>query len=271
MGDQDDGVGRLVMRGKTCEVKAATPKGDGGFGRGARNIRSGSYQKREQRKHDNYGNNIGYGPMPDSYAYLEHMAYIPVMHDGVAYSHNPQLQEYHGTAISDAGVPPFMTPVYYPSVPYPHTHPSFVMPPPPEEYSHGGSAYNMVPPTPDAAAHFAVPLPHHLSATTPGGVVPMTSPPAPLLLPMHHSPYQQHHQHLTPAPYSQQQAAYTFLPVAPMPPRAGVAPGPPPGVVVQAASVMQPVAPGLPYKQQHDISSHNDMENNIGGSSVTQK
>lgn len=257
MGDHDDGVGRLVMRGKPCEVKVATPKGERGFGRGGRTSRSGSHHNRDQRKHDSF-QTVGYGHAMGSYAYTEHLGYVPAMR-GIPF------QAYPGTAASGAGVPPYMAPVYYPTVPYPHTQPSFAMPPPLEEFSNPGDTvtsppfYDMAPPSPDAAANFVVPVSHHPSVATSG--VPMTSPPVPLSLPMH-----SRYHHLGHPTFSQQQAAYAFLPVAPVPPSAGV-PGPHQGVAVQATSVMQPVAPGLPFKN-HDNGSH-DLDN-TGGESVTQ-
>jgi hypothetical protein len=256
MGDHDDGVGRLVMRGKTCEVKAATPKGEGS-GRGGRSSRTGG-QNRDQRKHDFA--TIGYSHISGSFVYPEHVAYLPVMHEGGAYLPNPQFQEYIGTTAASApGIPPYMTPVYYPTVQYPPAHPPMVMAPIEEYVSTGGQMttppfFNMVTPAPDAAS-FAVQASHPSAATAgPMSSSPLTSQPV-------HSHYQHHH--LAPPPYSQQ-AAYAFLPVAPIPPSAGV-PGPPPGVV-QATSVMQPVAPGLPFKHQEN-SSH-DMD--IGGTSVMQ-
>eukprot|EP00536_Pseudo-nitzschia_multiseries_P012564 jgi/Psemu1/68371/estExt_Genemark1.C_4860022 len=78
MGDQGDGIGRLVMRGKTCEVKAAAPKGHAP-------TRGGKANRNKRGDYRNYHHSQAY-QMP-SFAHVEQ---FPVMYqnDGVGFPFN---------------------------------------------------------------------------------------------------------------------------------------------------------------------------------------
>lgn len=228
------------MRGKTCEVKAATPKGDGA-GRVGRSSRVGG-QNRDHRK--NGLGAVGYSQIPGMFAYSEHVAYPAVMHESGTYPSNPQFQGYPGTAPAGAGVPAYMTPMYYhPSLQYPHAPPTLVMPPPDEYASTAGSItsppfYSMAPST-LSAADFSVPASYPSAATAGPLNVPQFS----------QAVHPQHHHHPVPPIYSQP-ATCDLYPMVAMPTGDG-APVPPPGGA-QSNSVMQPVAPGIPFKRQEN-------------------
>jgi len=77
MGSHGDGIGRLVMRGKTCEVKAAAPKGQAPHrgGKANRNIRGGPRNQHQGQVHQvpPFGNNDQFPAMYQNDNY--HMAY----------------------------------------------------------------------------------------------------------------------------------------------------------------------------------------------------
>lgn len=96
MGDHEDGVGRIVMRGnKTCEVKPATPKGHTPFRGGgkARNRNTGS---RIQHKAQAY-------QMPP-FAYYDQYSRPPMMYSPEGY-------------LSAHDVPGYPMPIYHPAMP----------------------------------------------------------------------------------------------------------------------------------------------------------
>ena len=184
MGDHPDGIGRLSMRGKTCEVKAAQPK-DGGnrFGKNFRGDRREHYKIPSPHPHP-YS---GFNP-PDA------MGYPPPPGDPMA------VQHYH---FHPHGVPSYM-PMYYPGVPNP--------PQSPAHFLHGVAPMNYhhhVPPT--------YMMGHGMENVASG----VTMPPAP-----HGNPPQ----------------VFGFMPFVP-------AAHPPPQSSYTQTSVMQPVAPGIPSKE----------------------
>ncbi|KAG7350903.1 RNA-binding protein [Nitzschia inconspicua] len=127
MGGYDDGIGRLDIRGKTCEVKAATPRGEGSFpgkklySRGSAGGANHQYH-RYRYQHQQYG-----------YPYQQHMNNhmvvpfahagsigYPMMSDGISgsvtgsyaslYHHHP------GFNLTAANAYGPMTSMYYPSM-----------------------------------------------------------------------------------------------------------------------------------------------------------
>ena len=114
MGSQGDGIGRLVMRGKTCEIKAAAPRGQAPSrgGKAHRNNRSGpknQHQVQSQQVpsfgHDEqfpvmYQNDNFNAPYPQGYpaipgisGYSLPVFHHPVPHPGHSQAHSPP----HGT------------------------------------------------------------------------------------------------------------------------------------------------------------------------------
>jgi hypothetical protein len=92
MGDRNDGIGRLVMRGKTCEIKAATPKGEAGYN--ARRTRGGSTGGKS-----NSSNTV------PSYPYSTQMGY-PMMLDPLAAGHSYNHPHHYQYPYAN-GYPPY--------------------------------------------------------------------------------------------------------------------------------------------------------------------
>jgi hypothetical protein len=235
MGGGDDGIGRLVMRGKTCEVKAATPKGEGFGGKKfpSRGANGGGSHHQHYRQHLPPQYNGGHPEhqqlnhhIPSAYGYTDQMGYpmVPDVYSGAAsggYSSHYHHQGYHHLA----GVNPYgaMSHLYYPSmndggVPAP-----------------AGAVYTGIHPSmtplstpPDVAPQF------YMSSHDPTA--------APVLVPDYYN-------HLSPT-YTHQHASVAFVPMVPMPsaPVGGVT------ISHMPTSVMQPVAPGIPGKgtESHD-------------------
>ena len=103
MGNQGDGIGRLVMRGKTCEIKAAAPRGQAPTrgGKAFRNNRGGPRSQHQTRAHQ----------VPP----FGHNGHLPVMYQ------NPYPQ---GVYAPIPGVPGYAPPVYHHAMPPPsHSQP----------------------------------------------------------------------------------------------------------------------------------------------------
>ena len=177
MGNHPDGVGRLVMRGKTCEVKAAQPKDAGQ--RGGRGFRG------DRRDHQKYGQG-GYSHPFAGFQPPDAVNYPPPHLDVMAMHHYP----YH-----PHGIPGYPAPMYFPpgGPAAPPVHPSFV--PTGAPISHLG---------PYMMGHESLP------SGPPSGI--HAVPPVPLNHPQ-------------------------YVPTMP-----------PPTQMAYPQSVMQPVAPGLPTK-----------------------
>jgi hypothetical protein len=164
MGNHGDGIGRLVMRGKTCEVKVAAPRGQAPIrgGKANRNNRGGPRNQHQAQA--------------QQVPYFGHNEQFPVMYQNDAYN-MPYPQGVYSTVPS---VPGYVPPIYHHAMPPPrHAQPNsplhgaiplsadcdpsdsgivglpyfFASPlaaPPPECFS----VPNAFPPTPQIPAHY---------------------------------------------------------------------------------------------------------------------
>jgi hypothetical protein len=96
MGNNGRGIGRLEMRGKNCEVKAAQPKEAGG--RQGKPFRGGD------------------PPQKPSYGLYHHSNPVAFSQEAVPYPYYPP------------GVPDYMSTMYYPAAPTPYV-PRYMNPP----------------------------------------------------------------------------------------------------------------------------------------------
>ena len=112
MGNHPDGVGRLLMRGKTCEVKAAQPK-DGSNNRGGRGYRG------DRRGHQKYGQGGYTDSYPGGFQPPGVLSFAPP---------HPDVLAMHHYAYHPHGMPGYPVPMYYPSgAPTgPPGHPSYI-------------------------------------------------------------------------------------------------------------------------------------------------
>lgn len=110
MGNQGDGIGRLVMRGKTCEVKAAAPRGQAPSrgGKANRNNRNGprNHQQAQSQQVPSFG----------------HDEQFPVMYQTDNFN-VPYPQGVYLTAPSVQGYPVFHHQMQYPGHSQPHSPP----------------------------------------------------------------------------------------------------------------------------------------------------
>jgi hypothetical protein len=190
MGDGEDGVGRLEMRGKVMEVKAATPKGESASrqqqGRNQRNNR----RRGSNHHHINHHHYNAAGQLLAPFAYVEPIGYHPYggyYPHPTAYHYLPQDTQHGYDAAHN---------MYYPGGVYPqqHHHHHDVPHPvysPMDQGMIGGQVASA------AAQFYADPT----TAVT--GATMYASPPV--------SPYSQQTTAATAA------AAYAFIPVVPMP------------------------------------------------------
>lgn len=164
MGNHGDGIGRLIMRGKTCEVKPAAPRGQAPTrgGKAYRNNRSGT-----RSQHQGQSNQVS------SFGQNEQ---FPVIYQNENYN----LPYPQGVYSAIPGVPGYAPPVYHHPMPHPthsqpHSPPNGSIPlnadrnlgdsgiigpsyffgsslpaPPPEHFS----GQNMFPPAPQIPAHY---------------------------------------------------------------------------------------------------------------------
>ena len=223
-----DGVGRLNMHGKTCEVKAAQPKDPGHPGQ-INNHNRGKHDGRGGHHHAMHGNKNDPAHVMPPYHY-HHYPYPPYPTDPMVAASPPQdtIPAFPGGPYQ--GFPPHamtgsMAPMYYPTA-IPTNGP-------------------MVPPSVPGA-----PMGDYMSPF-PAYYMGQGHPPA---VPMDASHMQMQQQEGAPIAQAVPQTtaaangaaqAYAFIPfmmAAPM------AQGPPAGVPQQPTSMMQPVAPGLPLK-----------------------
>ncbi|CAB9501475.1 RNA-binding protein Musashi homolog [Seminavis robusta] len=220
-------VGRLVMRGKTCEVKAAEPKeASRSARRGYQNqgFGGGTPNRRYDKPFTSPGGVGGQGGAPH---------HVPMgAHPSVAAYHDPHYMVGHHHHY------PMMAPPYYPAY---HHHPGM----------YNGAGYHQ--PAPSLYAPMTAPVHdgHHPVVQQP--IVPpagvdahLEGPAGPFVEPhqdAHHLAYgQQPHEGMMHPPYPGQQGAhmnpkfdpyYTGVPYAP------------PGT---SSSAMHPAAPGIPPK-----------------------
>jgi len=118
MGNHGDGIGRLVMRGKTCEVKPAAPRGQAPSrgGKAYRNNRNGP-----RNQHQGQPNQV------PSFGQNEQ---FPVMYQNESYN----LPYHQGVYSVAPGVPGFVPPVFHqqpvahPSHSQPHSSPNGSIP-----------------------------------------------------------------------------------------------------------------------------------------------
>ena len=112
MGSNGDGIGRLVMRGKTCEVKPAAPRGQAPNrgGKSHRNNRSGLRNQHQGHAHQvpSYGQNEQF----------------PVVYQNDNYN----LPYAQGMYPMVPGVPGYAPPNFHASLPHP-SHSQLVSPP----------------------------------------------------------------------------------------------------------------------------------------------
>jgi len=163
MGDGDDGVGRLTMRGKTCEVKEATPKGDMMAHRPGRNARGRRDQR--QKHHRNH--------YEAPYVYAE-----PLGGHGGTLGYYPHSIPGYVTPMYPSHVsPPLPLPVFHPAHPHfyvPPTEPLFsagTLSPANQQYSSTypqQAAYAFVPVVPASTAPLSHLPPSVMQAVEPG-------------------------------------------------------------------------------------------------------
>jgi len=108
MGNHGDGIGRLVMRGKTCEIKAAAPRGQAPTrgGKANRSGRGGNRNQHQQQAHhlNHFGGNEQF----------------PVMYQNDSYG----MPYHQGVYPAVPGVPSYPPPVYHHALPHPsHAQP----------------------------------------------------------------------------------------------------------------------------------------------------
>ena len=220
LGNSADGVGRLNMMGKTCEVKAAQPKdATQGSQNHQRGRRSGGGMRGFRGPNNGPVNGM---PVPPPFPYQAHHNY-PFMDPMASYPPQDVPPVMGAPAGPYAGYPPvpgYVAPMYFPT--------------------------NMAPPAnvptfPMAPGHQPYMMEHAYATPPPAGPMNVGQPVAiPPVLPA--DPMQVHPQ------------AFAFIPVmaaSGVPP-----PGQPSTAPPQQASVMQPVAPGLPIKPEE--ASPND-------------
>lgn len=224
MGNGGDGVGRLVMRGKTCEVKAATPKGEGFGGKKSHPQRGGGHSHNNIVHHHYRQHQQQYGHleqqhinnhMQPPYPYTEQMGYamVPdVISAPMAGMHSPQYhQGYHLAGVNPYGTVP---PMYYHGM----NGTSPVYP---------GMDASMAPPTSPTA-----PSPHYFMSPYDPAVAGATTHVQSTVVPEYYS-------HTSPT-YTHQQPNVAFVPMMSATP----------------VSVMQPVAPGIPGKGTDSTDSN---------------
>lgn len=108
MGNNGDGIGRLVMRGKTCEVKAAAPRGQAPTrgGKSYRNNRSGLRHQHQRQT-----------PQFPSFGQFEQ---FPAVHQNGTYN-LPYAQGMYSVV---PGVPGYAPPIFHTPMPHPsHSQP----------------------------------------------------------------------------------------------------------------------------------------------------
>jgi hypothetical protein len=228
VGAAEGGVGRLVMRGKTCEVKVAEPKEKGRAQRGGpagKTIRQGYYDNHNHQQ-------FAHAQPPPVVFHPEAM--------GMAYPAQYQYYSQEAVATSPMHIHMmhpypyyagygYMTPMYYPpgAPPIPP-----MMPPAVGEYEYAGA---VPPPYPMGPYSYAMdPMEQAIAA--------------PAYYP---SP-------TTTSTYPQQANGYACIPLmaTPVPAPAPLAPAYP-----QQTSVMQPVAPGIPVKDDdHEAAAEENEE-----------
>ena len=161
MGNNGDGIGRLVMRGKMCEVKAAAPRGQAPT-RGGKSYRNNRSGLRNQ--------NQGQTPQFPSFGQQEQ---FPAVYQNDNYN-VPYAQGMYPVVPGVPGYAPpiFHTPMPHPSHFQPHSPPSGTIAPStdrnPSESNVVGPTYfvgSSLPVTPveHVPAHGTFPLPPHIS------------------------------------------------------------------------------------------------------------
>lgn len=247
MGDGIDGVGRLVMRGKTCEVKAATPKGEAGFGgkklpsRASPGGPNQSYiyrqylhhhqqHQQQQNLYSHPAQNHMNHHMHPPYPYVDAMGYpmmtedVPSsMLDAYASHYHHHHQGFHPAAANAYG---HVAPFFYPTVSdtgIPSSH-SAAYP--------GHQSQGSIPSSPPG------PSPYIYMSSFDSNISGSPSHAPPMVVPdyyNHGSPTYGH------------PPALAYVPTVPMPPQAAGG---------TATSVMQPVAPGIPGRGMEGPNDH---------------
>jgi len=152
MGDHGDGVGRLVMRGKTCEVKAAAPKGHAPTrgGKANRGNRGGPRNQYQAQAHQT--------------SPFVHTEQFPDMY----YNDSYNMSYPQGVYSSAPGVSGYNTPMYHPIMPHyapPPPHGPFLLP---TDHDPRGAPYFFAPPPADRfSVPDAFPPTHQLLANFP--------------------------------------------------------------------------------------------------------
>lgn len=226
-------VGRLLMRGKTCEVKAAEPK----FSR-----------SQNRRPYQNQGGANNTGPVGPARRFVEK-----------AYP-QPNSHANHGPAVPHAT--PFHDPHYIAATNhYPMVSPSFYPPYHPGVY-HGAAGYHPAPMYAPVAPQVAPPVPVHSHSENLHRpyVAPLIATP---VEGAHAVPYIEAAAAAQEQGYAYPPAGYVhpqMMPEAYYPQHPGLPPQPPPSVHAHPspaypapgtpASAMHPAAPGLPSKDE---------------------
>ena len=165
MGDGGDGIGRLVFKGKTCEVKAADPKSSDSPARNAKGKSQVAHQYHHQQQHQR-SPSFGYD---EQFLVLHHphdnftMAYPQCVPSGMlsvpgyppTVLHQPAILPHHPSHLPPQGtIPPFLVPPiathFYP----PTTHQILSNHFFPYEQEHDHYPFVPIPNTVPAPVHF---------------------------------------------------------------------------------------------------------------------
>lgn len=221
-------VGRLVMRGKTCEVKAAEPKES-----------SRSYRRNYQNNQSGFQNQGGGSSAAGQFGDKPYNSTAPVG------DRQPIVQQHHAAPYPDHHSHHYMAGHHHHPAYYPAYHPGM--------YLGVAAGFNPAPPMYSPMAHGAPaavpdghPLPHHPQPYVPQVVTTHVegAPHGSFMQTPHNAaghPYAYGHHPAHMMPYMYHARAH------PSTPQQYQTPYPVPG---SASSVMQPAAPGLPHKEE---------------------